>query len=122
NPAAERRMRFYFPPSPMGDEGGTPAIFFNGKPGSTSGGDRYFAIEKYDEYVEAINPLLETPAKAKIKATATRKGDTVEISAEVSDVDNPDGLRLRFALVEEQIDFKGGNGIPSYRHVVRDMP
>ena len=55
-------------------------------------------------------PLLELPARAKLKATATRKGDQIQISAEASEVDKPgENMRLRLVLVEEQVRYTGGN-------------
>jgi hypothetical protein len=117
--AGEARLRYYF-----GREGATPNALFNGKPDQKAqgGGDAFDAIDKYEEYLNAINPLLEQPSKAALKATATRKGNKVEISAEAIDVAVADGVRLRLALVEEAVDYKGSNGIPSYHNVVRDMP
>ena len=44
---------------------------------------------KYKEYRLAIEPLLEKPAKAKLKALAVQKGNTLDISAEVADVEKP---------------------------------
>jgi hypothetical protein len=119
NSGGEARFRYYF-----GMRGGTPAAVFDGKPGAEGGGDEFDSLEKYDDYVEIINGLLEQPAKGVLKAAAKRTGNKVEITAEASDVDAPaDGsVRLRLALVEESIDYKGNNGIPQYHHVVRDMP
>jgi hypothetical protein len=116
-PAGEARLRYYF-----AREGATPNAVFSGKPGAAGGGDSFDAMEKYDEYLDAINPLLEQPSKGALKAAATRKGNKVEITAEASDVAVADGVRLRLALVEETVDYKGSNGIPSYHNVVRDMP
>ncbi len=117
NPASEARLRYY-----VGEEGSTPTIAFNGKRGAAGGGDRFDALEKYDDFLEVINPLLEQPTKAMLKANAVRKGNKVEISAEARDVAVPDTVRLRLALVEESIEYKGTNGIPDYHNVVRDMP
>src|SRR5439155_104828 len=72
---------------------------------------------------EAIKPLLEKPAKAKIQLSATLKDGKVDINAEVSDLEETgNDVRLRLALVEEVVDYKGGNGIPSYHNVVRALP
>jgi hypothetical protein len=119
-PGGERRLRFYVPPM----EGGTPMLFANGKLVTDSGGDEFEAVERYDEYVEAINPLLEPAARAAIKLSATRKENKVEITAEASEIDVPAStpVRLRLALVEEKVAYKGTNGIPEYHHVVRDLP
>jgi len=120
NPASESRYSYYVPPM----EGGTPMVFLNGKLRSEEGGGDFDAIEKYDEYVESINPLLELPANGVVKLSAKRAENKVEITAEASEVDakNDNSVRLRLALVEEKIEYKGGNGIPEYHHVVRDMP
>jgi thiol-disulfide isomerase/thioredoxin len=117
NPPAEARLRYYF-----GREAATPNAVFGGKPGAPGGGDAFEALEKYEEYLDTINPLLEQPSKGALTAGAVRKGNKVEIAAEASDVAVADGVRLRLALVEELVDYKGSNGIPSYHNVVRDMP
>jgi hypothetical protein len=119
NPAAEARYRYYFARDP---EAGTPASVFNGKPAAAGGGGAFDAVDKYEQYQGVINPLLEQPSKGALKAGAARKGNKVEITAEASDVAVADGVRLRLALVEAAVDYKGSNGIPSYHHVVRDMP
>jgi hypothetical protein len=116
-PPGEARLRYYF-----GRQGATPNTVFSGKPGASGGGDAFEAADKYEEYLNTINPLLEQPSKGMLKVAAVRKGNKVEITAEASDVAVADGVRLRLALVERTVDYKGNNGIPSYRNVVRDMP
>jgi hypothetical protein len=118
NPATENRAKFY---GQAVD--GTPTILINGKPGPAGGGDLADAPEKYAEYVAALTPLLETAAKAKLTATATRKGDKIDVNAEISGLaETGDDIRLRFVLVEEQVDYTGGNKLPSHHHVVRALP
>jgi hypothetical protein len=118
NPDSEARMKFY------GDAvDGTPAILFNGKVGAPGGGAKDAAADKYDEYVDVIDPLLEEPAKLKLKATATQKGSKIDIKAEVSDVAKPsDELRLRLALIEEKVDYTGTNKVAEHHNVVRALP
>jgi hypothetical protein len=102
---------------------GTPAILFNGKTAAEGGGDRDDAAEKYEEYVEVIDPLLETPAKASLKLEATRKDGKINITAEVDKLPvTGDEVRLRLALVEEEVGYKGRNGLAVHHHVVRAMP
>ncbi len=102
---------------------GAPTILFNGRSGAAGGGSREDAAEKYEEYVEEINPLLETPAKAEVKLSATRKGDKISITAEVGKLEETgDDIRLRFVLVEEEVGYKGLNGITTHHQVVRAMP
>jgi hypothetical protein len=102
---------------------GMPTILFNGKAGAEGGGDTDDAPEKYEEYQTAINPLLEKDAEGAIKLSASRKGDKIKITAEVSGLARTgDDVRLRLALTEDEVAYKGGNGISRHHHVVRHMP
>jgi hypothetical protein len=99
---------------------GTPTVVFNGKPGAPGGGGSDLGPDKYEDYLGVIGPQLEEPAKAKLKATAAKKGNKVAITAEVSDLAaTGNDVRLRLALVEEEIAYTGGNKLPSHHHVVR---
>lgn len=116
NTATDARSRYYAVE-------GTPTIFFNGKPPEEGGGGPMSAGQKrYQEYADVIDPLLEKPAVASVKATAMRKGDTLEIAAQAEAKDPARKVRLRVALVEEQIRYTGGNRLPVYHHVVRAFP
>jgi hypothetical protein len=100
-----------------------PAVLFNGKAGAVEGGFREHAPEKFTEYRAAIEPLLETPAKARLKATAKRDGAKIVINVEASaPEDAGDKLRLRMVLVEEQVDYVGSNKLKEHTHVVRAFP
>ena len=121
NAAGESRFEFYGKRFQSVD--GTPALILDGKPGAVSGGGRFDAIDSYDEYVDKINPLLEAPAKASLTLSAVRKGNKIAIDWEASEVRNAsEAVHLRLALVEDTIEYKGGNGVPSFHHVVRAMP
>jgi hypothetical protein len=101
---------------------GTPVAYVGGKP-EIGGGAFDKAAAKYKDYRTAIEPLLEKPASVKLKATATRKGAKVTITAEASDLEKPaETVRLRLALVEEQVRYAGANNIRVHHHVVRDLP
>jgi hypothetical protein len=117
SPDSEARAKFYESVE------GTPALLINGKPGPQGGGDSSEAPEKYTEYVDAIEPQLERPSKAEIKVSAALKGNKLTITAEVSKLTEmgPD-VRLRLALVEEEVAYKGTNGLGVHQHVVRAMP
>ncbi len=102
---------------------GTPTNLFNGKLDATGGGAREDAAEKYKEYVGVVNKMLEAPETIKLTATAVRTGDKIAITAKVSNLDKPgDKVRLRLALVEDWVRFKGGNGLQYHHRVVRAMP
>ncbi len=103
--------------------GGTPSMIFNGEPTAGGGGPKSAAQDKYDQYCEVIKPLLEKDSRAQIKLTATHKDDKIDIKAEVSDLkDTGESVRLRFVLVEEKVDYTGGNRLPAHHCVVRAMP
>ncbi len=102
---------------------GTPTMLFNGRPAAPGGGAREDGADKYAEYLGVIEPILETPARASVKATAKRDGAKVTINVEASaPEDAGDKLRLRLALVEEQVAYTGGNKLAEHHHVVRAFP
>ncbi|MBI1917337.1 MAG: DUF1223 domain-containing protein [Planctomycetes bacterium] len=102
---------------------GTPSTLFNGTPGAGGGGGRDAAQDKYDQFFKAITDQLDQQARVNLKAKAVRKGDKIDISAEVADLkDTGATVRLRLVLVEEKIEYKGGNGIGEHHHVVRGFP
>jgi hypothetical protein len=103
---------------------GTPTMLFDGRPLQASGGSADEAPSLYEAYREVLDEqLLERPAGAKVTATAVRKGNKIDITAEASDVDKPDDpLRLRVALVEEEVRYAGSNQLRLHHHVVRAFP
>ncbi|MCS7045420.1 MAG: hypothetical protein NZO58_03595 [Gemmataceae bacterium] len=104
---------------------GTPMIYFNGKPDKNvqGGGERGDAEEKYREYRDALEPLLEKPAGAQISAKAIRKGDKITIHATVARLDKTgETVRLRLALVEDWVRYKARNGMLYHHRVVRALP
>jgi thiol-disulfide isomerase/thioredoxin len=118
NPDTVSRRGYY-----RDDIEGTPTIFFNGKVQELGGGGFDEAQERYDEYVGALTPLLEKAPRVKLKAVATQKGPKINITAEATDLDEPgDKMRLRLALVEEEVKYRGGNRLPHHHAVVRALP
>jgi hypothetical protein len=102
---------------------GLPMVILNGQPGPPVGGDAYNASENYDDCRNAVDRSLEKISHAILKASAVQKDGKITITAEASGVETPsDKIRLRLALVEEKVTYKGGNGIPEYRSVVRALP
>jgi len=118
NPDAEARQEYYGKALE-----GTPTAFFNGAPRAPDGGPVDLAKDKYFEYRDVINPLLEKSAPAQLRVSANRQGEKIDIQAEASQLDKPgDKIRLRFALVEEQAHYVGGNQIRYHHDVVRSLP
>jgi hypothetical protein len=116
NPSTEARAQYY-------ELEATPTLIVSGHALEPEGGPSEASHGLYQKYREELDPLLEKSAGAKVTATAMRKGNKIDIAAEASGVEKPgDNLRLRLALVEEQVNYKGGNGVPSHHHVVRAMP
>jgi hypothetical protein len=96
---------------------------FNGTPDAPGGGDKDQAADKYDEFTEAIAPLLEEPTNLKMTASATRKGNKIDISAEVeADAKPADKVRLRLVLIEDVVEYTGSNKVAEHHHVVRTLP
>jgi hypothetical protein len=118
NPDTEARFKYY------SDEAeGTPWSFLDGASKAQGGGGVDVSKDRYFDYRDAINPLMEKAARAKLQLSATRQGDKIDIQAEVSDLEKTgEKVRLRFALVEDQVRYVGGNQVRFHHHVVRAMP
>jgi hypothetical protein len=118
NPDSEARQRYYSDAIQ-----GTPTILFDGKAEAGGGGFVDDAKDKYKEYREVLDPLLNAAPRAKIKASAVQKGGKIDITAEVTDLEEPgDRTRLRLALVEDWAQYQGANRLRYHHHVVRAMP
>lgn len=77
----------------------------------------------YEVLRDRINDELEQPARAKIALTVTPDKDGYTARAAVTDLEKPgDKMMLRFALVEDRIRYRGGNGTKYHHMVVRAMP
>src|SRR5262249_7997514 len=79
NPDNEARFEFY------GDAvEGTPAVVMSGSPLESAGGSFEDGSGLYKAYRKTLDQLLERPGKAKVTASATRKGDKIDITAEAT--------------------------------------
>jgi hypothetical protein len=103
---------------------GTPSTVFNGKtPLRPNGGGMADSVDRYAEYRDVINPILDNTSDTKLKVTAHRVGNKIDIKAEVSGLKDPDEKkRLRLVLVEETIHYVGSNKLRFHHHVVRALP
>lgn len=116
NKDSEKRSEFY------GIEG-TPAVFLNGKEGPAIGGGRQHARDRYDTLRKQLDQQLETDPQAKLKLTAQRKGDKIDMQADVADLKKTgDEVRLRFVIVEDLVRYAGQNGQRLHHQVVRALP
>ena len=100
---------------------GTPTMFVNGKKGPPAGGSgEDEAQDKYDDYSNLIQPLLEKPSKAKLKATTKFADGKSHVRIEVSDLaETGDDVKLRLALVEPEVAYTGSNKVAVHHDVVR---
>ena len=122
NPDTVARMDHYSKVFPN-DVGGVPTTLFNGKPQGGGGGGMSASEEKFKEFREIIDPILEKKTDVTINVKAVRRGDVLELEAAVGGLkDVGDELKLRLLVVEETVQYVGGNGIRFHHHVVRAMP
>lgn len=122
NPDAEARFR-YFEATHYEATDRLPTIWVDGGPRALGGGPLRMAREKLDEYRLALSRPLEETIDFKLSVKAVRTGNKVAITAEYRDFyEEKESVRLRLALVEDQVRYQGGNGVRFHRHVVRAMP
>lgn len=129
NADTEGRWDYYLQAFPEQVQG-TPTTLFNGIPGEalrkgySEGGGMDDAVRSFGSYRNVIDELLSGHARpARIALKAHRSGDQVSMSAEVNDVPGETGpVKLRFALAEDVVRYRGGNGILYHRRVVRALP
>jgi len=122
NADAVARMDHYSKAFPN-DVGGVPTTLFNGKPEGGGGGGMGASEEKFKEFREIIDPILEKKTDVTINAKASRSGDALELEAVVGGItDVSDNLKLRMLVVDETVHYVGGNGIRFHHNVVRAMP
>jgi hypothetical protein len=118
SPESEERLQFYGK-----NLRSLPTLLLNGKMAVTGGGGPDDAQDVYDAYVERIEPLLEVEPKGQLSLSATRKGDKVTITAEVSKLEETgEDIRLRVVLVESEVAYKGSGGGRVHYQVARHMP
>ena len=102
---------------------GTPSLYIDGKTGPPAGGFRPNAKDTYSTVHKAVDKQIEETAGGKLKLNATRKGDKIEITADIADLQKTgENVRLRFVLVEDRVKFVGRNGQRFHHHVVRALP
>jgi hypothetical protein len=100
---------------------GTPSTYFNGTRAGGTGGTMPAAENKYKQYCDVINPLLEKKTDVKLSGRATRAGDKIDIAVDVAG-GNGDEMKLRIVVVEENVKYVGSNQLRFHHQVVRAMP
>ncbi|MFO0810498.1 MAG: hypothetical protein U0746_17875 [Gemmataceae bacterium] len=112
-PAAEARRTYYALAQP-------PGLALNGKLAiDGQGGSRTAALALWIQVSAVIAKLIEQAPDARIKAEAKRTGEVVAVKATVGVSRPGEKVRLRLALVEDIVRYRGSNGIRFHPSVVR---
>ena len=112
NTYSNRRQSFYNVRS-------TPQTFFDGALKYKGGGSLTVAKEKYDDYISFIDPIISSQVKAQLAVSAELEEDSVKVTW--SSDDDFEDVFYNFALVQNEVNFTGRNGIPIHKMVVRDF-
>jgi hypothetical protein len=116
NAESERRSKYYGLQA-------TPTFYLDGVQGPAVGGPKAHAKQAFEAVRAKLDEALEKDAGANLKLSATRKGDNIDVQAEVSGLMKPgEDVRLRFVLVEDVVRYLGSNGQRLHHHVVRAFP
>jgi hypothetical protein len=117
-PASEARLQYY------GDVHATPTFVVDGKLlDQPVGGPAEHGEASYSALRVALDQAMNSPSGARLKLVARRTGDSVELTADVSDLSRPgEKTRLRFVLAEDVVHYAAPNGQRLHHRVVRDFP
>lgn len=101
---------------------GTPTVFIDGQEKIIGGGPSYLTANRFNVYKYAIGKNIDEEPGVFISGSAKRDGKiiNVDVKVEKQTKDNPD-VSLRLALVENQVDYTGSNGVSKHIYVVRDL-
>jgi tetratricopeptide (TPR) repeat protein len=100
----------------------TPTFIIDGEKDTKGGALREKASLVYDRIEPVIEKRLETAAEAELKLQAALEGAYVKVSATVAKVKSESkSLRLRIALVEDELRYSGENLVRIHPMVVRSL-
>ncbi len=111
---AEKRGEYYGVNS-------TPTAIFGGNTVITSGGGKLAAKSKFFLYSDVIEQKLKTASSVAISLSTSLKKNILTIKANVLSPSGNKNLKLRIAIVEDEVFYKGANGIERHKFVVRKM-
>ncbi|UCF36534.1 MAG: hypothetical protein JSU96_17190 [Acidobacteriota bacterium] len=104
-----------------GQSFGTPTVFINGVDQVAGGGPRFLKKMAFDRYHRPIQKWHLVEPTAEISLSASLKGETVQVTADVEIPSDAPDTRLQIALVEKSVFYVGGNGIEQHAFVVRSL-
>jgi tetratricopeptide (TPR) repeat protein len=114
NEDAERRAEYYGVRS-------TPTAIFNGKTMITSGGNRLMAKNKFFLYSDIIEREGKEPVPVSLTGAAALDNGTITVTGTATAPAGNKQLKVRIVLAEEEVAYKGANGIEQHKFVVRTM-
>jgi len=112
NQATRRRAQEYGVTS-------TPSMFFDGEARAGGGGNRMMAGDKFREFAGEIKNRLAGKPAVRLDVKASRAADLVRVEFKADKT--PSGVDVNLALVQEEEKFRGGNGLPFHKMVVREF-
>jgi len=101
---------------------GTPSVYIDGRGLALGGGSAEEADRLYGIYRARIERQLAVAPQIEIDLEARRTGSSVRVKAGIRALENLTdraGLRLHIALVERKLEYRGLNGLPVHKMVVR---
>lgn len=114
NVDAEKRGEYYGVNS-------TPTAIFGGVTGIPSGGNKLAAKSKFFLYSEVVERQLKTPSSVALSLSSSLKKNILTVNASAITTSKTNKLKLRIAVVEDEVYYKGSNGIEQHKFVVRKM-
>lgn len=102
---------------------GNPMVYVNGQQIDGIAGLLQQGGMAYSVMRNVVDQYLASPGLGTIDLQTTLADGAFTVTANATDLPAPalDGLRLRVAIAEEQVDMKAPNGIRSHHMVVREM-
>jgi tetratricopeptide (TPR) repeat protein len=112
NPATRKRAQEYGVTS-------TPSTFFDGEAKAGGGGNRGMAGDKFREFAGEVKGRLAAKPVVRLEVKTSRAEDLVRVEFKAGRT--PSGVDFNLALVQEEERFRGGNGLPFHKMVVREF-
>lgn len=102
---------------------GTPMVYVNGQQIEGVAGLLQQGANAYAALRNVVDQYLRAPGFGKIDLQTTLADGAFTVAVNVTELPEPalDGLRLRVAIAEEEVDMKAPNGIRTHNMVVREM-
>jgi len=97
----------------------TPSTFFDGEAKAGGGGNRVMAGDKFSEFAGEVRGRLAAKPAVRPEVKASRAADLVRVEFKIDRP--PSGADFNLVLVQEEEKYRGGNGLPFHKMVVREF-